>query len=50
MRADSFLTTGWKKRVTGRLLSATFTMQTMLSYFLNTIAGDGKNSSNFKAI
>ena len=25
-------------------------MQTMLSYFLDTIAGDGRSSSNFKAI
>ena len=25
-------------------------MQTMLSYFLNTIAGDDRSSSNFKAI
>ena len=25
-------------------------MQTMLGYFLDTIAGDGKSSSNFKAI
>ena len=48
--ADSFPTTGWKKLVAGRLFSATFTIQTMLSYFLDTVAGDGKSSSNFKAI
>ena len=48
--ADSFPTTGWKKLVAGRLFSATFTIQTMLSYFLDTMAGDGKSSSNFKAI
>ena len=47
---SSFPSSGWKKLVAGRLLSATFTMQTMLSYFLDTIAGDGRSSSNFKAI
>ena len=50
-RAGSSLpSSGWKKLVAGRLLSATFTMQTMLSYFLDTIAGDGRSSNNFKAI
>jgi hypothetical protein len=34
----------------GCLISATFTIQTMLSYFIDTIAGDGKSSSNFKVI
>ena len=47
---SSFPSSSWKKLVAGRLLSATFTMQTMLSYFLNTIAGDGRSSINFKAI
>ena len=47
---SSFSSSGWRKLVAGRLLSATFTMKTMLSYFLNTIAGDGRSSSNFKAI
>ena len=47
---SSFPSSGWKKLVAGRLLSATFTMQTMLSYFLDTIAGDGRSSSNFKTI
>ena len=47
---SSFPSSGWKKHIAGRLLSATFTMQTMLSYFLDTIAGDGRNSSNLKAI
>ena len=46
----SFSSSGWRKLVAGRLLSATFTVQTMLSYFLDTIAGDGRSSSNFKAI
>ena len=46
---SSFPSSGWKKLVTGQLLSATFTMQTMLSYFVDTIAGDGRSSSNFKA-
>ena len=46
----SFPTTGSKKLVAGHLLSATFIMQTMLSYFLDTIAGDGRSSRNFKAI
>ena len=47
---SSFPSSGWKKPVASSLLSATFTMQTMLSYFLDTIAGDGRSSSNFKAI
>ena len=46
----SFSSSGWRKLVAGLLLSATFTMQTMLIYFLDTIAGDGWSSSNFKAI
>ena len=50
LAGSSFPTSGWRKLVAGRLFSATFTMQTMLSYFLNKIAGDGRSSSNFKAI
>ena len=47
---SSFPSSGWRKHVAGYLLSVTFTMQTMLNYFLDTIAGDGRSSSNFKAI
>ena len=46
----SFSSSGWRELVAGCLLSAIFTVQTMLSYFLDTIAGDGRSSSNFKAI
>ena len=42
-----FPSSGWKKPVAGCLLSATFTMQTILSYLLDTITGDGRSSSNF---
>ena len=46
----TFPSSGWKNLVAGHLISAVFTIQTMLSYFIDTIAGDGKSSSNFKAI
>ena len=46
---SSFSSSGWRKLVAGSLLSATFTMRTMLSYFLDTIAGDGRSSCNLKA-
>jgi len=38
------------KIVAGRLKCAEFNIQTMLKYFLDTVAGDGQSSSNFKAI
>ena len=48
-RGSSFSSSGWRKLIAGCLLYATFTMRTMLSYFLDTIAGDGRSSSNLKA-
>ena len=47
---SSFPPLGGKQLVAGLLLLATFTMQTMLSYFLDIIAGDGKSTSNFQAM
>lgn len=47
---DNFLVSGWSKIAAARLKCAKFNMQTMLKYFLDTVAGDGQSSSNFKAI
>ena len=46
---SSFSSSGWRKLVAGHLLSVTFTKCIMLSYFLNTIADDGRSSSNLTA-
>jgi hypothetical protein len=45
----SFLKAGWKKIVADHLLSATFTIQTMFSYFLDNTA-EGRSFNNFKVI
>ena len=41
---------GWKSLVSGRLSAAMFSMQTMCTYFLDTVVSDGQQMKNFKAI